>query len=186
MVIGTSNEEIAAGILQRFPITGSLPEQRIDSGHSFWVGVPEVNGNPGFRLSLNKTAPPDEMGRFDAGVSVVTKEALAGFRGCLEIRLMDDRGNVVYAVMTSPQGVNGTAVPGAPSEDYHTDTGYIPLVVLAATAQVELLARRGEGPALDDLQRTVSEIQAGVGILKDGIEKIGADIATIAAIIQAA
>lgn len=174
------SQRIAQEMIARFPIDApAVPYTGTTDGHSFDVGIPF------FRVSLNKAAPEDQIGRYDSQVNVKTNEALAGFQGGAYYRFMDERGNVVYAMMGDIYGVNGTLVPGAPSEVQKQENKNIPLHILTAVHSVQAIPVRLEGPALDNIKRLVAELASGAEAIKDDLKKLGANLAEIAAAIKA-
>jgi hypothetical protein len=182
-VLGQSapSKKIADDMLKRFPIKVSpVADVRVTSDHSYWVGIPS------FQASLNKAAPPAEIGRYDAQIHVESKEALAGFQGGSYYTFHDEKGNVVYAMMGDIYGVNGTAVPGAPSDVTKHEAKIIPLEILTATHSIKCIPTRLEGPALDNIKKTVGDFAKGIDAVKDDLKKIGAAIVEIAAAIKAA
>lgn len=177
--IGKNAKEIADGMKARFPVSGAaVKDTQVDSNQSYWVGIPDV------KVSLNVTAPDNQIGRYDATVRVRTEVALSGFEGCALLTFMDEKGNNVYAVMTDPHGVNGTAIPGSQSDRTDTSSGFIAIEVLTAVAAVKAEPRRCEGPALDTLKATIAELVKGAEVVKDGLQKMGASVAAIIAVLK--
>jgi hypothetical protein len=77
-------KQIAEAIIQRFPVSiPSLSDQRIENSRSFWVGVQDG------KISLNRVAPENQMGRLDATIRTRSEEATAGFIGCAEFQLFE-------------------------------------------------------------------------------------------------
>jgi hypothetical protein len=180
MAAEPASEKVAIEMARRLPVVMTpLPDQRIESGRSLWVGVPDA------RISFNKTAPREKMGNFYATVRTRTEEALMGFIGCVEFRLLDKDGNVIYALLTPQYGVNATGLRWVAAADRRdTFDAIIPFEVLTAVAKIEPHARRCEDPAYERAKKTVEDLQKGVEVVKDGLKKIGASTAEIAAIVR--
>lgn len=175
---GKSSAEIAAQMERIFPIESSKEDVRITDGHSFWVGVRDA------KLSLVRSAEPENICSFVASIHIQSEEALAGFVGGVEFRIIDGDNNTVYAILTPGYGVNGTAIPGAESDRLVTYEEKVPLEVMVLAARIECHPRRLEGPAIDSLARTVSEIRRGIDTVKDDLAAIGISVLEVASALR--
>ncbi len=72
------------------------------------------------------------------------------------------------------------------SERDKIEVRIIPLDVLTAVYSVDITPERTEGPAWENLQKTIAELAKGAEVVRDGSKKIGATIGEIAATIKAA
>lgn len=175
----TPSQIIAREMLARFPIVAKpVEDTRVTGNASFWVGIPEM------KVSLNKAAPETEIGRYDARVHIESKDAGDGFTGGAYYRFLDENGNVVYAMMGDGYGVNGTAVPGAPSDRTENEAKIIPLDILTAVHAVEAIPDRMEGDTLDRLKETINKIVEGSKAIGEGLKEIGATVGEVAASIR--
>ena len=175
----TAAQRIAKEMMSRFPIKAPVVSDKSVAGDTpYQVGIPE------FKISLNKTAPDDQIGRYDALIHVTTKVATSGFNGGSYSKYMDDKGNVVFAMMGDRYGVSGTAIPG-PDDVTKPESKILPLAILTAVYSVEVIPVRVEDDELDNLRRLVEQLSQGAKIVRDGLKDIGATVADIAAAIKA-
>lgn len=177
----TPSEAIAKEMLARFPLIAP-PFDYVnvtDGAEPFDVALDDC------KLSLNKIATEAEMGRLDATVKLHSGKEFEGFQGGVYHRFMDDKGNVVFAMLGHIKGVNGRSVPGQDNRITVIDPQFVPLDVLSAIYAFETKPIRAEGPALDNLKRTIDELAKGAEAIADGVKKIGASVAEIAAAIKA-
>ena len=177
----TPSEKIAKEMLARFPITHpNVPYTNVTEGAKpFDVAVDN------FKISLNKTAPDAEIGRYDATIKVHTGSDTEGFQGGAWFRFLDDKGNVVFAMLGDIYGVNGKLIPGQPNRVEKQESKFIPVDILTAVHKIEIFPVRLEGQALDNLKKTISELEKGAEAIRDGIKTIGASVVEIIAAIKA-
>jgi hypothetical protein len=97
---------------------------------------------------------------------------------------LDKKGNVVYYILSSAYGVNGTAIPGAPSDRRDTFTAFVPIEALIAVTGAKAQARRCEGPGYSKLQDTVSSFRKGIDAVKEDLKKAGTSVAEVVTVIR--
>lgn len=110
--------EIAAAT---FPIRGSR-EDNLGNSHRMRTAV---------TISDN--------GRLDATTRTWTSEALRGFEGGVVVAVTDLQGNILWTSQLRKYGVNGTAVPGAPSDRTENWTETIPNDALNRAAGIAII-----------------------------------------------
>ena len=98
---GVTLVPLASVLHSRAP--ADIPTQRLAGGSTLTGGI-------GFPVPVN---PP---GQIRGATRVWTEEALRGFEGSVTVFLLDENGQPVFQASEGPWGVNGQAIPGAPSD----------------------------------------------------------------------
>lgn len=178
----TPSQKIAKAMIARFPIShANVPYTNVTGGaHPFDVGVENI------KISINKTAPDNELGRLDTTVRLHTGSNLSGFKGGAYYRLLDDKGNVVWALLGKLDTVDGKLNPGGkPNRVDIQETEFIPIDVLTSVYSIEIFPSRVEDDELQKLKDAIAKFCEGATTVRDGLKKAGASIAEIIATIKA-
>lgn len=175
----TPSQELAKKMIARFPIIHPPVSDTNVGGGAYDVGVKS------YKISLNKVAPSDDqIGRYDAVIHMHCGEDASGFKGGVYYKLLDEKGNVVHAIMGDVYGMDGKLIPGAPSEEDKIKADFIPLDILSAVYSVDIVPVRMEDDVIENLRKTVDQFAKGADVVRDGLKKIGASVVEIAAAIK--
>lgn len=124
-----------------FPILGT---KRDDLGHSDY---------------METTITVSDNGRLDAKTRIWTSEALRGFSGGVVVTLADDHGNILNSPLIRAFGVNGTSVPGAPSDRTEVWNEIVPVENILQTRSFSIVHLRHEsGQHLEDFLHKATEV----------------------------
>ena len=124
-----------------FPILGT---RRDDLGHSYY---------------METSITVSDTGRLDAKTKIWTTEALRGFSGGVVVTLKDDHGNILNSPQIRSFGVNGTSMPGAPSDRTELWNELVPVETILQTRSFSIVHLRHEsGNHLEDFLHKANEV----------------------------
>lgn len=116
------------------PVASVLP-----SGVPTGVSTSQLAASNTARGGIDFPVPVNPPGLIKGTTEVKTTEALRGFEGRVVVFLLDENGQPIFQTSEGPWGVNGTAIPGAPSDRTVDWSEPVPADAMALARKIVIL-----------------------------------------------